>query len=70
METLFNKKKLEEINDGEIVIYLDAGCTLNKYATNKFNEYIELLNNYNIVCFNSGYPEKTIQPMKYLNNSI
>ena len=59
------KKKLEEINDGEIVIYLDAGCTLNKYATNKFNEYIELLNNYNIVCFNSGYPEKN-----YTTNEI
>ncbi len=39
------KKHLEKINDNDILIYLDAGCTINSNGQNRFNEYIKLLNN-------------------------
>lgn len=53
------KKKLEQINDGEYLIYLDAGCTLNTRAKKRFDEYIDMLDNSNlgIVSFQLEYPE-------------
>tara|TARA_E500000331_G_scaffold149039_1_gene145054 strand:- start:12589 stop:13332 length:744 start_codon:yes stop_codon:yes gene_type:complete len=53
------KKKLEQINDGEYLIYLDAGCTLNTNAKKRFDEYIDMLYNSNlgIVSFQLEYPE-------------
>tara|TARA_B110000208_G_C11775468_1_gene431865 strand:+ start:409 stop:1140 length:732 start_codon:yes stop_codon:yes gene_type:complete len=57
-------KKLDEINDGDILIYLDAGCELNLDGKQRFQEYIEIVKNsktgilsfelYN--GFNSGEP--------------
>jgi len=38
-------KKLNEINDGEYIVYCDAGCTINKYGIYRFNEYINMLEN-------------------------
>ena len=37
------KQKLDEINENEFLIYLDAGCHLNNNGINRFNEYIDLL---------------------------
>lgn len=37
------KAKLEAMQDGEFLIYLDAGCTLNKMGNARFHEYIDLL---------------------------
>lgn len=37
-------KKLSEINENDILIYLDAGCTINQKAHKRFREYIDLLN--------------------------
>lgn len=37
------KNKLEEINNGDIVIYLDAGCTLNPQGIKRFDEYLKML---------------------------
>ena len=37
------KQKLDEMSDNEFLIYLDAGCYLNKSGMNRFNEYIDLL---------------------------
>ena len=44
---------LERIKDNEYLIYLDAGCTLNKRGKKRFFEYIALLNNseYGIMSF-------------------
>ena len=39
------KQKLNQINDNDIIIYLDAGCTINIKAKKRFDEYINLLNN-------------------------
>jgi len=37
-------KTLEEISDGDIVVYSDAGSSFNKHGSDKFKEYIKLLN--------------------------
>ena len=60
METLYYKKKLNEINDGDILIYLDAGCTINKKGKKRFDEYIEMLNNTEegIISFQMPHKEK------------
>lgn len=46
-------KKFMEIKDNEYLVYLDAGCKLNKQGINRFNEYIDLLDNskYGILSF-------------------
>jgi len=38
------KKILEIIEYDDILIYLDAGCTINNYGKNRFDEYIKMLN--------------------------
>jgi len=47
------KNKLESMKDGEFLIYLDAGCTLNKVGIERFNEYIDILDksDYGIISF-------------------
>lgn len=41
------KQKLNEINDGEYIVYLDTGCTINKQGKLRFFEYLDLLDNSN-----------------------
>lgn len=38
-------KHLEKMDDGDILIYLDAGCYINPSGRQRFNEYIEMLKN-------------------------
>lgn len=38
-------KKLQEIQDGEYLVYLDCGCGINKNGIDRFNEYIDMLDN-------------------------
>lgn len=47
----FLKKKINEIDNNDILVYLDAGCKINNKAFKRFNEYIEILNNKSIICF-------------------
>lgn len=46
-------QKLNEINDGEYLVYLDAGCKLNPYGKKRFYEYIDMLkeSHYGIMSF-------------------
>ena len=37
-------KRLNEINDNDVLIYLDAGCELNLSGKKRFQEYIEIIN--------------------------
>ena len=37
--------KLEEINDGEFLIYVDCGCTVNANGNKRLKEYIEMIKN-------------------------
>ena len=43
------KTLLSQVNENDIVIYCDAGASLNtsKIAINRFNEYVEILSNPN-----------------------
>ena len=49
------RSAINDINDGEYLVYLDAGCTINKRGKKRFYEYIDKLesslNNYGILSF-------------------
>lgn len=69
------KKKLEEINDNDILIYLDAGCTININGKLRFDEYIEMLNKSDkgIISFQMPHIEKkytTKEIFNYFNFDI
>ena len=36
-------KTLQDLADGDILIYADSGCTINPYAVKKLNEYIQMV---------------------------
>jgi hypothetical protein len=54
------KKKLDEIDDDDILIYLDAGCSINPAGKIRFNEYIDMLNNSDggVISFQMSHIEK------------
>jgi hypothetical protein len=70
------KKKMNEINDNDILIYLDAGCSINVKGKKRFYEYVDMLNNseQDIISFQMcHHPEKfwtTKQIFDYLNVDI
>lgn len=39
------KQHLAKLNNNDILIYLDSGCTINIKGKKRFDEYIEMLNN-------------------------
>jgi hypothetical protein len=53
-------KHLEKIKDDDILIYLDAGCSINPSGIDRFKEYIEMLNNsdHGSISFQLGTNEK------------
>ena len=54
------KQKLDEIQENDYIIYLDAGCCFNNNGKGRFNEYLELLNEseYGFISFQMGHQEK------------
>ena len=61
MEALHRKRELESLAEGDILVYLDAGCTINARARKRFDEYIELARKTEcgVVCFEQkGLPER------------
>ena len=52
-------KYLKRINKGDILVYLDAGCSINKKGFNRFCEYIKMLDNSDqgIISFDLTHPE-------------
>lgn len=55
------RQSINNINDGEYLVYLDAGCTINKRGKKRFYEYIDKLknskNNYGILSFQMTHNE-------------
>jgi hypothetical protein len=41
------KQQLTKLANNDILIYMDAGCTINTNGKTRFNEYIDMLNNSN-----------------------
>lgn len=52
-------KYLKRLDNGDFLIYLDAGCTINKKGLNRFWEYIQILDNSDqgIISFDLIHPE-------------
>ena len=68
------KDTINNINDGEYLVYLDAGCTINKRGKKRFYEYIDKLenskNNYGILSFqmtHNEYKYTTKEIFNYFN---
>ncbi len=69
------KKKLDEINDNDILIYLDAGCTINPRGKKRFDEYIKMVDSSEegIISFQMHHIEKnwTVKEIfEYFNVSM
>jgi hypothetical protein len=65
-------KTLETMNNNDILIYADAGCSLNNEGIARLHEYFDLVKNsdYGILSFNVGLCEKTYTKMdlfEYMN---
>jgi len=54
-------KVLESLNENDIVVYADAGCSLNKDGIDRLNYYFDLVrkSDYGILSFELGHLEKT-----------
>jgi hypothetical protein len=51
-------QRLNEIHNNDILIYIDAGCTINKKGEKRFYEYIDMLNDNNpIISFQMPHLE-------------
>jgi hypothetical protein len=46
-------ESLQRLPDNDILIYLDAGCELNKYGFKMFNIYLELTQQFDFLAFHS-----------------
>jgi len=59
-KSYITKKHLDKINDNDILIYLDCGCSINTNGKNRLNEYIEMLNRSDegIISFQMEHLEK------------
>lgn len=56
---------MNKINDNDILVYSDAGCTINPNGTNKLLEYFNTVNNsnYGILSFKMIHLEKSWSKM-------
>ncbi len=45
------QRELLQMQEGDILVYLDAGCILNPKAKKRFEEYVEMAKANGIVCF-------------------
>ena len=61
------KQQLTKLANNDILIYVDAGCSINISGKQRFNEYIEMLNNSNesIISFQTPHIER-----KYTNKQL
>lgn len=63
--------RLQEINNGDFLIYADSGCSINLNGKNRFNEYIEIIKNnkFKIISFQLTHQER-IWTTKEIFNSF
>lgn len=62
-------QKLKQINENDILIYLDAGCIINKHGRQRFDEYIDILynNDNGILSFQTEHLEKKYTTKEIFN---
>lgn len=51
-------RTLEQLNENDILLYLDIGFVINYSGEKRFRDYLETTKQYDIVCFNNGQVEK------------
>lgn len=56
------KKTMDSMNDGDIFVYADAGCKINKNGHVKFFEYIKKLreSRHQMLCFQMSYNKENV----------
>jgi hypothetical protein len=64
-------KTLQDLSDGDILIYADAGCTINAYGADKLNEYIQMVsdNEFGLFAF-SIVPEEAHLEYKWTKKAV
>jgi GR25 family glycosyltransferase involved in LPS biosynthesis len=55
---LIHKIMTEKMNDGDIIVFIDAGCELNICGKKRFLEYIDIVKQNGTLAFQTPYPEK------------
>lgn len=50
-------KTLENLKDGDILVYADIGCHINKEGEKRFYEYLDIVIEHKILCFKSHWVE-------------
>jgi hypothetical protein len=50
---------LEKMKEGDILVYSDAGCSINKQNMHKLKEYVKVVNIHELVGFNNGANESS-----------
>lgn len=63
---LIHKVITEKMNDGDIIVYIDAGCEMNIYGKKRFSEYIELVKQNGTLAFQMDLLEKEWTKMDLL----
>lgn len=69
-KSYFILKRLKEIEKDDILIYLDAGCTIHRMGHKRFYEYISMLNEKCMIAFQMVHLEKnytTKEIFEYFN---
>ena len=54
-KSYITKKQLEQMNENDILLYADAGCTLNIHGKKRLKEYIQMAKDHNIVSFQMNH---------------
>jgi len=68
----FIKQELDKLNNNDILIYLDVGCTINRFGRERFYEYIDMIekSEYGLIGFQMKHTEYKYTKRKifdYLN---
>jgi len=68
-KSYLTKKTMKKMNDNDILVYVDAGCTINSNGKKRLLEYFDIVNNskFGILSFNLGHLEKTWTKMDIIN---
>lgn len=64
------KKSLESINEGDYLIYLDAGCSINEKAKKRFFEYLNILNKSDFGCLSFKFKDSWRPEKHWTTNEI
>lgn len=61
----FILKSLKKMKEGDILVYLDCGCTINSRGKERFMEYIKHMNANRLFLFETRYASKNIKQDRY-----